>query len=162
MEILHNPTFWVAVSFIGFVLLSFKKIKAILLKTLDDRTANIRIELDTARKLRDEAEAILADYRRKQAEYMQEAEQMLVKARADADAYRINAEKDLKTSMEARTQQALDKIAQEESKAIQDVRNHVVDIALAAARSILIEHVSKLPQDELVKLVVSDIERKIH
>ena len=162
MEMLHNPSFWVAVSFAGFVLLSYKKIAAILTKTLDDRSARIRVELEQARKLREEAEAILADYKRKQAEYMQEAEQMLVKARSDADAYRKNAESDLKSAMEARTQQALDKISQEEAKAIQDVRNHVVDIALAAARSILIEHVSNLPQEELIKLVVSDIERKIH
>lgn len=162
MEMLHNPAFWVAVSFAGFVLLSYKKISAILTKTLDDRSMRIRTELDTARKLREEAEAILVDYKRKQAEYMQEAEQMLVKARADAETYRKTAESDLKTAMDARTQQALDKIAQEESKAIQDVRDHVVDIALAAARNILIEHVSNLPQEELIKLVVSDIERKIH
>ncbi len=162
MEILHNPVFWVAASFILFVALSYKKISSILTKTLDDRSARISQELDAARKLREEAEAILAEYKRKQAEYMKEAEQMLVKARADAEDYRKNAEADLKASMDARTQQALDKIAQEESKAIQDVRNHVVDIALAAARSILIEHVSNLPQEELIKLVVSDIERKIH
>jgi F0F1-type ATP synthase membrane subunit b/b' len=58
--------------------------------------------------------------------------------------------------------QAVEKIEQEEVKAINDVRNHVIDIALAAARAIIIDHVGSLSQEELVKLALSDMERKVH
>jgi F-type H+-transporting ATPase subunit b len=162
MEILQTPTFWVAVAFTIMVLLSYKKIGRALVGALDDRSAKIKAELDHARRLREEAEMVLADYKKKQAEYMKEAEGMLTKAREDANALTSMAEKDLKAALDARMKQALEKIAQEEDKAIQDVRNHVVDIALAAARAIIIDHVSTLSQDELVKLAMIDIERKLH
>ncbi len=162
MEILHNPVFWVAIAFVLFVGLSYKKISTLLLRALDDRSAKIKAELDQARLLREEAEQVLAEYRRKQAEYLNEAEKMLQTARDDAAAFGRQAEADLKQSLDARMKQALEKIGLEEQKAVQDVRNHVVDIALAAARSIIIDHVGSLPQDEILKLAIADIERKIH
>jgi len=87
---------------------------------------------------------------------------MLRRAREDASHFGTQAEQELKIAMDDRTKQALEKIALAEEKAIQDVRNHVVDIALAAARAIIIEHVGTMPQDELLTLALSDIERKIH
>ena len=159
---LSDPKTWVAAAFLIFVALSYKKAAKFMLTALDERSAKIKAELDQARNLREEAERVLAEYKRKQAEYLRDAEQMLAKARDDAEMMRAQAEKELKTAMDARMKNALEKIAQEEDKAIQDVRNHVVDIALAAARAIIIDHVSSLPQDELLKLAIADIERKIH
>jgi F-type H+-transporting ATPase subunit b len=159
---LENPTFWVAVAFVLFVGLSYKKLAALMTKALDDRAAKIKAELDEARRLREEAEQVLAQYKQKQAEYMKEAEAMLAKAREDAEKFGAHAEAEMKAALDARTKNALERIAREEDKAIEDVRNHVVDIALAAARAIIVDHVGSLPQDELVKLALADIERKIH
>jgi F-type H+-transporting ATPase subunit b len=159
---LEDPRLWVAVSFVIFVALAYKKLATFTCRSLDDRSARIRHELDEARRLREEAEAVLAQYKQKQAEILKEAEDMLANARKDADAMRAYAEKELGAQLDNRTKQAMDRIAQEEAQAVSDVRNHVVDIALAAARALVIDQVSKLPQDELVKLAVSDIERKLH
>lgn len=161
-EMLVDPRFWVAVSFLIFFGLTFKKISRFAMGALDDRSAKIKFELDDARRLREEAQAVLNDYKVKQAQYTKEAEKMLADAKRDAEALRAMAEKDLNAQLEARTKQAIDRIAQEETQAITDVRNHVVDVALAAARSLIVEHVGALSQDELVKLALSDIERKIH
>ncbi len=162
MELLHEPKFWVAVAFVLVLALSYKKIGGLLVSALDERSSKIRSELARARELREQAEQLLADYKQKQADYLKEAETMLAKAREDAHLLSMQAEKDLKEAMNARTQQAVDKIAREEQQAIQEVRNHVVDIALSAARAVIVSHVGKLPQDELVKLAVADIDRKIH
>jgi F-type H+-transporting ATPase subunit b len=159
---LSDPRFWVAVSFFIFFALTYKKIAAFAFRSLDDRSAKIGVELSEARRLRDEAEAILQQYKQKQAEYLKEAERMLANARTDADSLRAYAEKEMNATLEGRTKQAIERIAQEEQQAINDVRNHVVDIALSAARSLIVDHVSTLSQDELVKLALSDIERKIH
>ncbi len=159
---LQDPQFWVCVAFIAFVALVYKKAFLFSTKALDSRSAKIKEELDQARTLREEAETVLADYKRKQAEYLKEAEEMIARARDDANTFRAQAEKQLKSDMEIRTKQAIDKIAREENQAIQDVRNHVVDIALSAARAVIIDHVGNLSQDELVKLAIADIERKIH
>ena len=159
---LEDPRFWVAVAFFTFVILSYKKIAMLLLKALDDRSAKIKQELDQARSLREEAEGMLAEYKEKQAHYLKEAESILNDAKRDADAMRAHGETELKTALEERMKHALDRIAQEEANALNEVRNHVVDIALAAARALIAEHVSTLSQDELVKLALTDIERKIH
>jgi len=157
-----DPKFWVAVAFLACVALGFRKLKGLLLHALDGRSAKIREELDNARKLREQAEAVLADYKKKQAEYLKEAESMLAKAREDATELVKQSEKELKMVLDARMDQALAKISREEETAIQEVRNHVVDIALASARAVIINHVGKLSQEELVKLAIADIERKIH
>ena len=159
---LQDPKFWVAVSFIAFVALGYKKIGTLLVRALDDRSAKIRAELDHARNLREQAEQVLADYKKKQSEYLQEAENMLAKAREDADAFTRQVEKNLKEALELRMKQSLEKISREEEQAIREVRNHVVDIALSAAHAIIVSHVGKLSQEELVKLAMADIERKIH
>ncbi|MBY0406219.1 MAG: hypothetical protein K2Q01_00885 [Rickettsiales bacterium] len=161
-EALADPKFWVAVSFVIFFALTYKKIAAFAFKSLDDRSAKIRAELDEARRLREEANAVLVQYQQKQAEYLKEAEEILANAKRDAETLRAMAEKDLNAQVEARTRQAMERIAQEETQAVADVRNHVVDIALATARSLITDHVSKLSQADMVQMAIADIERKIH
>lgn len=159
---LSDPRFWVALAFIVFLALTYRKIAAFALRALDERSAKIKVELDEARRLREEAEQVLQQYKQKQAEYLREAESFLAKAREDSDALRAFTEKEMNAALEARMKQALDRISQEEGQALADVRNHVVDIALAAARALIVDHVSAMSQDELVKLALSDIERKLH
>ena len=68
MEI--DATFWAMVAlfvFLAFVL--YLKVPAIVTKSLDERAVNIRDELDEARKLREEAQTVLASYRRKRKPY---------------------------------------------------------------------------------------------
>ena len=161
-EILEDPRFWVAVAFFIFFALTYKKIGAFAFGALDDRSAKIKYELDEARRLREEAQGILEQYKQKQTHYLKEAEQILTDAKKDAETLRSYAEKEMNAQLEGRTKQAMDRIAQEEAQAILDVRNQVVDVALAAARALIVDHVSNLSQEELVKLALSDIEQKIH
>jgi len=162
MEFLADPKVWVAAAFLIFVALSYKKVASLLLRALDDRSARIEAEIREATRLREEAEQVLASYQQKQRECLKEAQAILSRAHDDAGQMRAQAERDLKAALDARMQMAMDKIVQEEAKAIQDVQNHVVDISIAAARSILMEHLGKVSQDDLLKLAVADIERKIH
>lgn len=162
MEILHEPKFWVIAAFIVFILLAYKKAATLLINTLDSRSAKIKDELEQASSLRAEAETVLAEYKQKQAEYIKEAEYILEKARKDADAFNATAEKDLKAMLDIRTKAALERISKEEESAIADVQDHIVDIALSAARVIITENSNDDTQDELIKLALSDIEHKIH
>ena len=159
---LEDPRFWVSVAFFIFIALSYKKVAAMAIRSLDERSARIKTELDEAQRLRLEAEQVLQQYKQKQAEYLKEAESILASAMKDAETLRTFSEQELKATLEARMKHAVDRIAQEESQAIAEVRNHVVDIALAAARALIVDHVSTMSQDDLVKLALADIERKIH
>lgn len=159
---ISTPQFWVSAAFILLVALSFKKIGKLLAGVLDGHAAKIKAELDAARQIRMEAEETLRLYKRKQLEFSKEAEEILAKARADAAASSARAQAELKAALDIRTKQAVDKIAQEESAAIADIRGRIVAIAVLAAHNIISEQMNTTSQDELIKFTISDIEQKIH
>jgi F-type H+-transporting ATPase subunit b len=137
---LRMAEFWVAVAFLAFLLiLAYYKVPALIAKALDDRAAGIRKELDEARRLREEAQALLADYQRRHRNAGQEAEAIVEQARREAEAFAAETRKSLAETVERRRKQAEDKIARAEAQATEDVRAAAVDMAIAAAEKILRE-----------------------
>jgi F-type H+-transporting ATPase subunit b len=135
---LRMAEFWVAVAFLAFLLiLAYYQVPALIAKALDDRAASIRKELDEARRLREEAQALLADYQRKHRNAGQEAEAIVEQARREAEAFAAETRKSLAETVERRRKQAEDKIARAEAQATEDVRAAAVDMAIAAAEKIL-------------------------
>jgi F-type H+-transporting ATPase subunit b len=132
--------FWVAVAFVAFLLiLAYYKVPALIAKALDDRADAIRKELDEARRLREEAQSLLADYQKKHRNAGQEAEAIVEQARREAEAFSAETRKALAETVERRRRQAEDKIARAEAQAVEDVRAAAVDMAIAAAEKILRE-----------------------
>ncbi len=136
-KFLQTPETWVLVAFIIFMLFALWKGWTPLTAALDKRAATISNEIDEARKLRDEAQALLAEYQRKQRDAADEAQQMLKHAEEEAERVRARAEDDLKASLARREQQARDRIAQAEAQAIADVRNIASEVALLATASLI-------------------------
>lgn len=132
--------FWVGIAFIAFLgILFYFKVPALIAKALDDRAAAIRKELDEARRVREEAQALLADYQRKHRNAGQEAEAIIEQARREAEAFAAESRRALAESIERRRKQAEEKIARAEAQAVEDVRAAAVDMAIAAAEKILRE-----------------------
>ena len=159
---LEDPRFWVMIAFFGFFALFGKKLWTVLSKGLDSRSDRIRMELEEARRLREEAQFVLDAYRKKNAESLKEAEAILTQARQDADRLVASANEELKRLLEARTRMAEDKIALAEKQAVDEVRDHVVDITIAAAKTLIMENIQQMPGDELIRKAIADIERKVH
>src|SRR5262245_65879928 len=104
---LKTAEFWVAVSFVGFFLILFYyKVPALIAKALDDRAAAIRKELDEARRLREEAQNLLADYQKKHRNAGQEAEAIVEQARREAEAFGAETRKSLAATGGRRRRQA--------------------------------------------------------
>lgn len=159
----QDPHFWVAVSFVVFIFLALKPVAKILTKTLDGRSAQIAAELEEARRLRVEAQEVLAEYQKKQRDSLQEAEALLAGARADATRLLNKADAELKIALEKRTKMAEAKIAQAESEALQEVQNYVVEVALKATEKLIAERLgAEKGNDELVARVVQDVATKLH
>ncbi len=158
-----NPAFWVGVSFFLFVALIARPVGKALAAALDSRSVRIETELDEAVRLREEAQAVLSAYQKKQRECLAEAENILIAAKADAERMASEAERSLQEALEKRKRLSLEKIAQAESKALQELQDHAVDIAVAAARTLLEQYLSKDDSsDEIIALATKDLERKIH
>src|SRR5262245_13613902 len=125
---LQMAEFWVGIAFIAFVLiLLYYKVPGLLAKALDDRAASIRKELDEARRLREEAQSLLADYQKKHRNAGQEAEAIIEHARREAEVFAAETRKSLTETVERRRRQAEDKISRAETQAVEDVRAAAVD-----------------------------------
>ncbi len=159
---LSDPKFWIAVCFVAFFAAFGKKILRFATQAMDKRSRRIAVELSEAESLRLEAEKTLALYQRKYHESMKEAEGIIARARDTAEQMLAQAEVELNAAMQRRTHQAMDRIAEEEKRAVAEVRDHVVDITIAAARSIVEEQLHQASGDDMVRYVVADLERKVH
>lgn len=133
-----SPTIWVFLAVILFFLaLAYFGVHKKIAGALDARADKIRDELDEARRLREEAQALLASYQRKQKEAEAQAEGIVKQARHDAEVMATNARKDLAERLERRAAQAEAKIANAEAKAMADVKAKAADMALEAAEKLI-------------------------
>ena len=161
MSLLQDPTFWTLVAFVIFFAAVFKPLKKALIGGLDSRIEKIRTEVEEAQRLREEAQALLASYQRKQREAVQEAEEIVNRAKQDAEVHRAQAEKDLAALLKRQEELAVEKIAQAEAAAVQEVREMAVDLAIAATGKILAEKVTGDLSDQLVDKAVAELPQKL-
>jgi F-type H+-transporting ATPase subunit b len=160
--LLHSAEFWVAIAFIIFVAAAFRPARRFLSEALDARISRIRGEVEEAQRLREEAQAMLANYQRRQREAIQEAEQIIAHAREEADRTKAKAEAELEESIARREQQAADKIAQAEAAAIDEIREKAVDMAIDATAKLLGEKMAGKPGEQAVADAIKDIPKKLH
>ena len=132
-----DSTFWVLVPvLLFFALLFWKGVFGTIGNTLDKRADAIKSELDEARRLREEAQALLASYQRKKAEAEEQAEEIVERARRDAEAMAAKARADLAERLQRRADQSEAKIASAEAKALAEVKARAADLAIDAATDI--------------------------
>jgi len=160
-ELVHDPAFWTALAFVIFVVVMFRPLKKALLAGLDSRIEQIRKEVEEAQRLREEAQTLLASYQRKQREAAQEAEKIVKQAKEDAANHRAEAEKALEELLKRQEALAIDKIAQAEAAAVQEVREIAVDLAIAATEKILAEKVRGDLSDRLVDKAIGELPQKL-
>lgn len=154
--------FWVAFAFVIFVVIAAKPARKAILAMLDDRTEKIRKELDEAQRLREEAQTLLAGYQRRQRDALKEAEDIVAHAREEADRLRNRSTDDLDTALARREAQAMDRIAQAEASAVQEVRNLTVDIAVAASGRIIAQRLDAKQSAKLVDQAIGDLPKHLH
>lgn len=152
-----DPTFWVAISFVLFVALVAKMVWQKATVALDARADEIRQRLEEAQNLREEAQAAKANYQRLQRDALKEAEAILAHAREEAKRMREEAEQKLEASLARREQLAVEKIAAAESKALQDVREQMVDLAVAATRKLIEANIDDKVRSRLIDDSVAEI-----
>lgn len=162
LHLTEDPAFWLAIAFVLFVVLVGRKILPLIGQALDKRSAEIEQELNEAQRLREEAQSTLLAYQKRQREILQEAEDLLVNAKREAEAMREEAEQALKLVVERRIASANEKIARAEEQAVQLVKDNMVDIAITAAQSLIVRQVQEHGDEEQVALAISDIERVLH
>lgn len=163
MEWIHNPEYWVLVAFLIFCFILYRAgVPAQIAKALDGRADAIRTELDSARRLREEAQTLLSDYQKKQREAEGEAKAIIDNARREAETLAADTRKAMAEQLERRTKLAEDKIARAEAQAIAEVRSTAVDSALAASTRILSAKASGATASNLIDAGIADLRTKLN
>ena len=146
--------------FVGFLV--YLGVPGMLTSQLDKRAHGIRSELDEARALREEAQALLGSFERKQREVKDQAERIIVAARESAAEAAEIAKKDLERSIERRVQAAGEQIAQAEASAVKQVRDEAARIAIAAAGEMIAGNMTASRADALIEDAIKTVADKLH
>lgn len=157
-----SPEFWVAVAFVIFAGLMVWKGTKPILAALDARSNRIHQQIEEARSLRAEAERALGEAQRKTREATREAEAILAQAAAEAERLKAQAAESLEATLKRRERNAIDKIAQAETRAVEEVRNRAVEVAVAATARLLQEQMEGAQGDKLVEDAITEIGRRLH
>jgi F-type H+-transporting ATPase subunit b len=159
----ETDTFWALVGLILFVgVVLYFRVPRLVASSLDKRAATIKNELDEARRLREEAQALLAEYQRKAREAEHEAEDIVQQARREAAAYATEAMQRTDEYVARRTKIAEQKIAQAESVALNEVRALSAELAVAAAEQILKAKVTGPDAEKLVADAIGEVRTRLH
>lgn len=133
-----TDTLWVAVGFVIFLgVVGYMGGFKTLFSGIDARATKISAELDEAKRLREEAQSLLASYKAKEAQAKKDADDIVAQAKAEADMLKADAAKKLEDFVTRRTKQAELKIQQAEQQATAEVRSAAAEMATQAASRVL-------------------------
>ena len=153
----EDPQFLVLVAFIITIALVGKTVYQKISISLDERSEEIRKNIEEAIRLREEAQDLLATYERKQRDAATEAKEIAERAKTEAKNLADNAASDMNAFVERRKRQAQDRISQAETTARDEVRVAAINLALEGSRRILAEKASGKKGDALIDGAIKDL-----
>jgi F-type H+-transporting ATPase subunit b len=163
MAIFYDPEVWVAIAFLILAgIFIYVGVHRMVANALDSRRAAIEAELADAKRLKDEAQALLAAYQTKQQEAEKEAAGIIEGAQAEAARLAVEAKAKMEDFVARRTKMAEAKIAQAEAQAVADVRAAAADAAVAAAEKMLTRTVKGKVAEDLIGKGIEDVKRKLN
>ena len=162
MDLLHDSSIWLLVSFLIFAGIVFKFGKGALLSMLDARIESIREEIKTAENLRVEAQEMLAQYQRKHKDAVKDAEDILAKSKQQADEIKKKAEKDLDDTIARREKQLQERLERMKQNAKDEILEYASNLAIAATSEIIADKLDKKANEKLVDQAIKDIDKNIH
>jgi F-type H+-transporting ATPase subunit b len=161
-HLFSDPEFYVLLAVAIFLVVVWKPMRRTIVGALDSRAERIRQELDAARNLRDEAQQALAAYQRQQQEGAAEAQAIITHAKEEAERIAAQSLRDLETTLSRRQQLAQERIAQEEAKAVAEIRAIAVDVAIAASRQVIAASLDGRRGATLIDDAIAALPRQLH
>ena len=161
MRLFSDPEFWVLIAAVIFVAGVWKPARRMLIGSLDERAARIRGELDEARRLREEAARLLADYRGKEREASAEAAAIIAQAKDEAERVAAQGLRDLEQTLARRQRLAEERIAQAEKLAIDEIRAVAVDVAIDAARAVIAAQIDEARAGALLDAAIAALPQRL-
>lgn len=163
IAMLYQAETWVAVAFVLLLaIFGYAGVHRTILKALDHRADRIRNELDEARRLKEEAAQLVAEYRGKREAAEREAQEIVASAKADAERIAADTRTKMEELVARRTKMAEAKIAQAEAQALADVRAAAADAAASAAGTILAGAAKGNVAEKLISDGIAEVRKKLN
>jgi F-type H+-transporting ATPase subunit b len=160
---LKNTDFVVLLAFLLFIgILVYFKVPRLIGGLLDKRALQIRAELDEARALREEAQALLASYEKRTREASAQAERIVRQAREEARLLAEEARAALEATVARRLRAAEEQIASAEAAAIREVRDRAIQVAVAAAGDAIAGAMTPEDARRLIDGAIGEVAAKLH
>lgn len=161
--IFQDTAIYVLIAFI-IVIAVFARagVHKMMVSGLDKRAAKIADEINEVRKMREEAQELLASYQRRQREAEEEAAGIIEQAKKDAARMSAEARAKIEEQTERRIKAAEDKIARAEAQALSEVRGQTADLAIEAARHIIRERMDGGAQGPFIDKAISGLRDKLN
>ena len=158
-----EPEFWVAVAFVILMsVFAYLGVHRTVLKALDHRSERIKAELDDARRLKEEAAKLLAEYKARRATAEREAQDIIASAKAEAERIAAEAKTKMEDFVARRTKTAESKIALAEAQALADVRAAAANAAVTAASTVLSQTVKGPIAEDLMARGIAEVREKMN
>ena len=158
-----QPEFWVAVAFVILMaVFAYVGVHRTVLTALDHRSERIKAELDDARRLKEEAAKLLAEYKARHAKAEAEAQEIIASAKAEAERIASEAKAKMEDFVVRRTKTAEGKIALAEAQALADVRAAAANAAVTAASTILSQTVQGSVADDLLAKGIAEVKAELN
>jgi len=145
-----DATFWVAISFLIFViLLIYFKIPSKVKNLLDENINQIKKQVDESEKLKDEAKNKLAEYEKRIVDSKSEIKKMIKDANTTAEKNIIKSNEVFHKQMEIRKKNTEEKIKQLKNQAIKDLKNTSINIAFESIEKLMLNSLDKSKLDKI-------------
>ncbi len=152
---------WLLVALIILIVLVWKPFKLHVLGGLDKRALQIKSELDEAKRLHEEAKEMLARHRRQLHEGKSLAADIQAQAEAETERLQQRLKDEFEQLVERRTRQAEERIAQEEARAMAEVRSRAADLTVATTRKLLTEKLGGDAAQRVMQASIGEVTKKL-
>jgi F-type H+-transporting ATPase subunit b len=156
-------TVWATAALVIFLaLIVYLKVPGMINKALDKRADDIRNQLAEAKRMREEAQALLVEYQAKRKQAEAEAAQIVAAAEREADMLAEEAKKKTEDFVARRNALSEQKIKQAETDAINAVRAAAVDLAIAATQSVIASKADAARDADLFQKALGEVKTRLN
>jgi F-type H+-transporting ATPase subunit b len=163
LDILKETDFWEWLGLLAVIAIFFyQRVPAFIANALDRRAQAIAKELESVKRLREEAETVLINYRERAESAEHEAATILNETRAETDRFTAEARAQMQAQIERRARQAQERIAQAEANAMAEIRALAADAAVAAAQKLIVARLGEQKAASLITQSITELPSKLN
>ena len=163
LDILKETDFWEWLGLLAVIaIFLYMRAPAFIARALDRRAEAIARELESVKRLREEAETVLINYRERAESAQSEAATILDESRAETARFTAEARAAMQAQIERRARQAQERIAQAEANAMAEIRALAADAAVAAAQKLIAARLGEEKAAALIGQGIAELPSKLN